>query len=263
LEENLDMKLMFREGNAIRLTEIGVLIFDKCDLIFRQIKGMEDELEDMSRAKSGVLRIGSPQTPAKYIMPNLLARFKKTYPGIRIILSQGTSSEMIKSLFNHTNELAVVRCMREEKILKIKTFGSEELVLVTAPKSKNCPTNEISVSQLSAIPLILQKEGSATRAVLLEYLQKFRVTPLIALESDSTDLIKELVIQDNGVCFMVRSAVKDDIENKILKSVNILEGSLTIEYGISYLNRKALSPAAWAFLRLLEKAGEKNQGRLL
>ena len=58
----------------------------------------ENFLEDISTTKSGELRIGCPQTPAMYIMPRLITQFKEAYPGIKIILDQGTGDEMIQSM---------------------------------------------------------------------------------------------------------------------------------------------------------------------
>ncbi len=260
LEATLDIRLMFRDGNSIQLTDLGRTLFKRCDRIFKHIKEMEDFLEDMSTGKSGVLRIGCPQTPAKYILPPLVAEFRKTYPGIRIVLEQGSSSDMIKSILHHRNELAVVRYRGDEKRLKVKTFGSEELVLIAAPKSQHIPTDEISVTQLSSVPLIVPKEGAATREVVFEYLRKFKVAPRIVLESGNTDLIKELVNQDNGVSLLARVAVQDDLKKKRLRAIRILAGSPTLEYGIGYLRRASLSPGAWAFLRLLDRLDDTVPG---
>lgn len=253
LEEALNIRLMFRNGNSIRLTEMGSAILRKCDRIFKQVKDMENYLEDISTAKSGVLKIGCPQGPAKYIMPPVIAEFKRMYPGIRILLDQGSSTEMVNSILDHKNELAVVRCRGDEKRLKVKALRSEEILLIAAPRSKNILTDEISVTQLSTIPMILQKEGSATRDVILEYLRKFHVAPMIILESAGVDLIKQLVSQDEGVGFLSRTVVQEDLKDKTLKAVHILEGSPTIEYGIGYLRRASLSTGAWAFLRAVEK----------
>lgn len=256
LEATLDVRLMVRAGNSIQLTEQGKAVFRRCDRIFRQIKDLEDFFEDMSRAKSGVLRIGCPQTPAKYLMPRLIGSFNKTYPGIRIVLDQGSSSEMTRSILDRKNELAVVRFRREEGRLKVKIFGREELVLIAAPKSQHLSRDEISVTELSNIPLIVPKEGSATHDVVFEYLRKFQVVPKIVLESGSTDLIKELVSQDNGVSLLVRVAVQDDLKSRRLRSIRIQEGPPTLEYGIGYLKRAPLSPGASAFLHHLDEVEE-------
>jgi DNA-binding transcriptional LysR family regulator len=96
------------------------------------------------------------------------------------------------------------------------------------------------------------QEGSAQRDVVLEYLERFKVTPFIVMESASLDFVKELVRQDSGASFVVRSAALDGLKRNELKAVRILEGYPRLEYGIGYLQRKSLSPAAWAFLRLLD-----------
>jgi DNA-binding transcriptional LysR family regulator len=256
LEETLGIRLMFRDKNSIRLTEVGETVFKKSKVIFGRITEMENFLEDISRAKSGVLRIGCPPTPAKYVMPRLISMFKKTYPEIRIVLEQGASSNLVKSIERHQSELAVVRCRPDEKRLKVKLFGTEELVLVAAFESRIVATEEISVTNLPDIPLIMPQEGSATRRVVLEYLGRFRITPFVVMESASADLIKELVRQDNGACFLVRSAVQHELKINTLKEVRVLEGAPRIQYGIGYLQRKTLSPAAWAFLRLLDRVGD-------
>ena len=199
LEETLDVKLMFRDGNSMQLTEIGKSIFERCDKIFNQIQDMEDFLQDISMTRLGVLRIGCPQVPAKYIMPRLLRIFKEKHPGIRIVIDEGDNVEMEKNIFNSKNELAVIRCRPHDKRLKVKVFGREELVLIAAPNSSHVLTTEISITQLTTTPMIMPKEGAATREVTFEYLQKFKVTPLIVFESGSAGLFKELVRQDEGI----------------------------------------------------------------
>ena len=253
LEENLEIRLMFRQGNSIRLTEVGESVFQKAATIFDQIRELENYLEDISRAKSGELKIGCPQTPAKYIMPTLIAQFNETYPGIRISVDQGLTAEMITNLLSHKNELALLRHRPEEKRVKVKVIGSEEVVLVAAAQSRHIAAGEISITQMSSIPAILPKEGSGMRDVILEYLNQFKVVPNIIMESGSIALIKEMIRQDTGVSFLEKYAVKEELQSGVFKVIPILEGSPSIQFGVGYLQRKSLSPAAWAFLRMLAK----------
>jgi hypothetical protein len=62
------------------------------------------------------------------------------------------------------------------------------------------------------------------------------------------------VPQDNGAGFIERDAVNDELQKGTPQAVRILEGSPAIEFGIGYLNRKDLSPPAWAFLNFLDKS---------
>ncbi|MBN2122829.1 MAG: LysR family transcriptional regulator, partial [Deltaproteobacteria bacterium] len=254
LEETLGIRLLFREGNAMRLTPAGLEILKKARKVFDRIREMEEFLEDMAAGRSGELRIGCPQTPTKYLMPRLITAFNAAYPGIRIVLDQGSNAEMYRSVVEHRNELALIRRKPYQKGLKVKTIGRVDIVLFAAVGSAHIQAGEIPVSRISEVPLILTGEGSGVREVLLEYLHRFKLKPSIQLESASVELIKELVQQDSGVGFLERYAITDDLKRGLLREVRILEGPPVIEFGVGYLNRRILSPAAWAFLRLLDKS---------
>lgn len=253
LEETIGMKLLYRSGNTIELTDIGRDVFRESEAVFEKITDMENYLEDISIGKLGELRIGCPQTPAKYIMPRLIARFKETHPGIRIIVDQGTNMEMVRNLLTSRNELALIRNRPDDRRLKMKVLRNEEILLLAAPHSRHLPGREISVTLLDRLPLILPKEGSAVRDVTLEYLQRYKISPNVVMESGSIGLVKELIRQDTGLCFLERYAVAEDLARERLTAVTILEGSPKVEFGIGYFHKKHLSPAAWAFLRLLDK----------
>lgn len=253
LEEDLGLRLVYRDGHAIELTEIGRSVFQRATRIFQDIRKMENFLEDVSTSRAGELRIGSPQTPAKFIMPRLISRFQKAYPGIRILLDQGTSSELAQKILNQEVDLAFVRYRPEEKRFKVKILGREEVVLVTETGSTYFAGDEISVTQLSEPPLIVPKAGSGMRQVVFEYLRRYQIKPNVAMESGSVAMIKERLRAGYGVSFLERYAVREELEQGILKPIRILEGSPTIQFGIGYGQRKHLSPAAWAFLRLLDK----------
>lgn len=253
LEEAIGIRLLVRDGNSIRLTDAGLSVFKRAEKIFQEIHEMEGFLEDIATGRSGELRIGCPEIPLKRLMP-MIEAFKKTYSGIRIIIDQGLNADMVKSVEDHHNELAVIRYRPSNSRLKIKVIWKDEVVLIRSPKSVHLSASEISVTQLSEIPLILRREGSAVREVVLEYLRKFKIHPYIAMETASVNLLKEIVLQDNGVGFVERDAVNEELRCGTLETVRILEGSPVIEFGIGYRNRKDLSPAAWAFLRLLDKS---------
>ena len=124
---------------------------------------------------------------------------------------------------------------------------------MTAAESRHIAAKEIAITQMSSIPAILPKEGFGMRDVINEYLNLFKVVPNIVMESGSIALIKEMVRQDTGVSFLEKYAVKEELRSGVFKAIPILEGSPSIQFGIGYLQRKSLSPAAWAFLRMLAK----------
>ncbi|MCX5814316.1 MAG: LysR family transcriptional regulator [Proteobacteria bacterium] len=255
LELTLGVSLMYREGNSIQLTQAGKTVFLRSNRIFEEIKEMEAFLGKMTMDTLGILKIGCPQTPAKYIMPKVIAAFKKDYPDVKIVMGQGTSPEVMKGIQNQAYDLGVIHCGGRSRKMKVIPMVKEDILLVASPHSSNITAKEVSVAQLPAIPLIIPQYGSALREVVLAYLRRFNITPNIVLESANAELMKGLAIENQGACFMVKSALKDELEKGLLKVIPIIEGPPIIEYGIAYLQRKYLSPAAWAFVRFAERIG--------
>jgi len=148
--------------------------------------------------KSGELRIGCPEIPLKRLMP-MIEAFRKTYPGIRIILDQGSNADMVKSVqIIEMNWRSSVQATNSR--LKTKVIWTDEVVSFAHRERPFVGFRDLG-TQLSEIPLILRREGSAVREVALEHLRKFKVTPLIAMESSSVNLLKEFVLRDKGIGF--------------------------------------------------------------
>lgn len=254
LEKTMGIGLLYREGNAVHLTEMGKAVFEKAENIFGEIKVLENFVEDVSTGKSGELRIGSTQTSAKYIVPPLIAAFKDAYPGLKVVLNQGSNAEIVRSILDNKNELAIIRNVYDRR-LKVKTIGRTDVVLTAVRGSAFFPSQTISISELPNAPLFVPEQGSATREIIFEYLRRFKVTPSVAIESGNRDFLKQLVRQGKGVGFFERYEMEDPSEKDLIE-IRILEGAPVMEFGVGYLNRKNLSPGAWAFLRLIDKTSE-------
>ena len=257
LEENMGLMLLFRSGNSMALTDSGSVIFEETRKIFEDIDNLELLIADMSKVKSGELRIGCSETAAIYIIPKLIATFQHVYPGIKVIADRGTTAEMERTLLDHKNELVLVRYTPNEKRFKMRFMGQKDIALIAAIKSVHLPKDEISITDLNNVPLIVPIRGSATRDIMLEHLRKFHVYPKVIAETSSVALAKSLVQQDKGVSFICREGVDEDISEKRLREIHLLESLPFIQYGIAYLSRDKLSEASLAFLRIIDMSKDE------
>ena len=103
LEKTLGARLMYREGNRLRLTDVGQTLFRRTDKVFREIQEIEKYINEISQHHSGELQIGCPQTPAKYLMPGLISKFNESYPDIRIILTIGPHTSIDTEIVGQEN----------------------------------------------------------------------------------------------------------------------------------------------------------------
>lgn len=254
LEEYTGVRLLVRSGNHMSLTDAGSEIYDRIRKVFEELERIEIFMEDIAERKSGVIKIGCSETAAIYVLPLFIKEFKQIYPGINVIIDRGTSSDMIQSLVDRKNELVVARYKPNDGRYKMQYMGQKEIILVAAKESTILPNNKITPQELSEVPLIVPIKGSATREIIRERLKQFGFTPKVILESSSIAFIKTFTQDDEGVSFFCRDVVDDELSQGVLKEVALSGEAMFIEYGIAYLNRRELSRASLALLKMIEKS---------
>ena len=251
LEETLQIKLFIKIGNKVFLSGAGKLLLDYAQKIFELENEAAKAINEIKEVKKGTLHIGTTKTYARYLMPNYISRFHALYPGVSIHLSEGSSLEMIQSLFNMQNELAIVANTEYPKSLCSIAFGKEEVLLVTSPDHVLAKKDSITMKELTRFPLVMREEGSAIRKAAMDMFKKMRLTPAILYEASNLEFIKELLERGEGASFIVRSAVEKEISQGLLKEINISDVSIAMNTNIAYLNEDSLSKIAHVFIDAL------------
>ncbi len=259
LEENLGLRLLYRCGNSMCPTESGSAVFERLQKIFEDIDDLELFIKGIRKGKSGEVRIGCSETAVIFLMPGLIEAFQNAYPAIKVIVDRGTTSEMVRSVLEHRNELVVARYRRDDKRLKMHLMGRQEIALIgAAKKSTLLQRDEISIAELSNVPLIAPIKGAALREIIFDYLAQNKVTPKVVIETDSIALNKRLVEQDKGVAFLCRDIVRDELSQNRLREIRVSECVPCLDYGIGYLDRKSLSEASLAFIETVDRIKEAD-----
>lgn len=258
LEGSLEIRLFKKRGRRMVLSEAGALLFQHAHEVFEVEKRMERVLEEMRELKRGLLKIGTTKTYARYVMPSLITRFRAAYPEIRVILDEGSSQDVCRSLLDLRNELAVVGFIDEVKGIRSLPFREEAVVLFASPgHSLSAQGDGIRFEQLAGHLLLMKEEGSSTRALVRRCFEKRGIGPNVLVETSNLGFIKEMVEKGEGVAFLVRSAIEEELRAGRVKIVPIVDEDLAVQVHIAYLEDGDLSPAAQAFLKILEeeKAG--------
>jgi DNA-binding transcriptional LysR family regulator len=258
-EEMTGVRLLIRSGNTMRLTDAGLKIQEKLETIFDQINMLEMFIMNIGEKKDGILKIGCSETANIYVVPFLIKAFKSAYPGIKLVVGRGNTTEMLESLLNHKNELVISRYDPDEKRVKMRYMGVKEIVLAAAKNSRLLSKDIISALELNGIPVILPTQGSATRQIVLSRLNDIGVSPNVVMESSSIPFIKDFTCSDEGVTFFCRNVIINELSDGLLKEVQLKDFSMNIEYGVSYLNRSNLSQAAQAFLKMIDSFIEQGK----
>src|SRR5436190_7688100 len=77
LEEELGVPLFARHSRSVSLTEAGRVFEDYATRVVATLAAGRQALAELNSLKRGSLVIGASTTPGTYVLPTLIARFRK------------------------------------------------------------------------------------------------------------------------------------------------------------------------------------------
>jgi DNA-binding transcriptional LysR family regulator len=253
LETSLNLRLIQQVGKKMQLTEAGELLYQYGEKIFDLVSDANEKMRDFKKLMRGTLRIGTTKNYARYIMPSLLSEFQRKFPRIKVILDEGNSEDMARSVLEKKNELALISQLNLDRKIKSIFFSTVEFVLVASPEHRFSQRNSISLRELNGEPVILREKGSGSRTAILRKFQEYGIWPSVILEASSLDFIVGYVKQNRGVSFMFKPDIKEELEKGTLRVVTIEEGNIIFFTDIIYHSEKSLSPPSQAFLKMVNE----------
>jgi DNA-binding transcriptional LysR family regulator len=257
LEKSLNLKLVQQVGKRVQLTESGELLYQYAEKIFDLVSDADEKMRDFKKLMKGTLQIGTTKHYARYIMPYLLSEFQNRYPRVKVILDEGNSEDIARSILETKNELALISEINLDRKIKSNFFSTVEFVLVASSEHRFSQNKSISLRELNNEPLILREKGSALRAAILRKFHEYGIWPSVIIEASSLDFIMDYVKQNKGVSFMIEPDIKEELEKGILKIIPIEEGNIVLFTDFIYHNEKSLSPPAEAFLKMVGELREQ------
>lgn len=232
LESIYNIQLFERCGNKVILTSTGETFLKHAETIISNYKALQLEMNLITGNFIGELRVGASTTIAQYVLPPILASFINRFPDIRLYVLTGNSVQIEQALEEHKIDIGLVEGDSRKYNLKYTHFTKDELVLVTHIQNKI--KDEITIEELSKLPLVLRESGSGTLEVIENALfsHKFKLSQMnILLQLGSTESIK-LFLENSPFVLAIISiaAVYKELVNNKLKIIEVIDLNLNREF---------------------------------
>ncbi|CAH1227700.1 MULTISPECIES: LysR family transcriptional regulator [unclassified Paenibacillus] len=209
LEEEMGVRLFESRNGKTFLTEAGQALLHysvKINALTQEARRVVREYDSLYR---GSLHIGASYVPATYLLPAMLNAFSQEFPGIRIVLSVKPSSAIRDMLIGHQIDLGIISSETFVRpLLHAEPLCADDLVLICAPQHPLTQLEELQPEHIARIPFALHGDESSTRRLTNQWLEQHAVRLRTAVEMDSLEAIKQLVLLGGHVSFMSRMAVQ-------------------------------------------------------
>lgn len=240
LEDEVGARLFDRGRQGAALTAAGRAFLPKAHAALAAFADGRRAVAEIQGLTAGEVRIGGGATACTYILPPLLARYRRARPGIALALREGYTDELERAVDEGDLDLAVVTVDRRRPpggpLERLGKHAEDELIVVAAP---DCDPR--------TAPWITFTPGSPTRALLRERVPD----AVIAMELGSIAAVKGHVRAGIGMALMSRLAVDVDLARGSLVEVPLRWAPIRRRLAIRHRGASHLTPAAAALLELL------------
>jgi len=250
LEGELDEKLIDRSAKDLLLTDAGKVVLDYARR-FENLQGeLENALAEMRDKSAGRLTIGANESTTIYLLDHI-ERYRRQFPKIKVQIRRSLSSKIPAELLDGDLELGILTYDPEDDRLVTKVIYRDHLAFIVSPKHRLAAREDISITDLGAEQFIAHNVVSPYRAVVLREFQRHKVPLHMDLEMPTIEAIRKMVQRNEGVAFLPRMCVDEEIRQGILHEVKVREMSVDRKIRLVYPARRVLSHAAQAFLEVV------------
>lgn len=252
LEEEVGTRLFDRSGGKVALTAAGKAFQKYADEALEARRNIINGLAEMERVPRGEIVVGANEGTFLHILPEVFAEFKKLYPNVAVQVSRLERAKILESVIDNSVDFGVVSTPVDDKRLTVVAIHRDELVVIAAPGHPLGRLKEAAIDEVARFPLLLPKIGR-TRDAIENVLDERHLKAKIAMELDSSELLKRFVAADVGVGFIAKSNVIEDVKAGALVAIPMADVSIRRELALVFRKDKALSRAALAFIEIAVK----------
>jgi DNA-binding transcriptional LysR family regulator len=250
LEEEVGGALLRRSAKGVTVTEAGELLLRMSHRVERDVEEALAEISQTHALQRGILHLGGGMTVCLYILPRLLKKYRRLYPGVDLQITTGSSEKILELVRAHEVDLGLLTLPINARDLEVLPVMKEEMVVVTSPGHPLSREKTIDPKALGKFPLILYEPGSNTRKVLDQFFLEEGISAEVAMETENVEIIKAMVAINLGVTIVPYTPVAKDVRSGRLACVRIRGRRLFRETGWVFLNtdrRRAVTELLRAF----------------
>ena len=204
LESELGVALFERSGKAIRLTDAGRAFLEGARASLARVEEAVRATRAVAAGNHGELHLGYAPTPTLEILPAVLAKFRERFPGVRVVLHDHASPEMIHGLLDGRLHAALMmqpipQAAKGLHFVPLKTYPVGIAVASAHPLARR---RSVTARELTREPFVAysRKDYPDYHRFLARSLARSGLRPNVVEECDSGTSLAAAVESGKGLC---------------------------------------------------------------
>lgn len=250
LEAELGDRLIDRSAKDLLLTDAGKIVLEYARRFENLESDLENALAELRDKSAGRLSIGANESTTLYLLDHI-ERYRQRFPKIKVQIRRSLSSKIPSELIDGGLELGLLTYDPEDERLVTTVIYTDHLSFIVSPQHRLASRAEISIVELGEETFIAHNVVSPYRALVIREFQRHKVPLHMDVEMPTVEAIRKMVQRNEGVAFLPRMVVDEELRQGILCEVRVTEMKMDRPIRLAYPARRALSHAAQAFLDMV------------
>lgn len=257
LETELQERLIDRSGKELILTDAGRIVLDYARRFENLQTEMETALTELRDNSAGRLIIGANESTSLYLLQHIV-NYRRLYPKVKVQVRRSLSSKIPTQLIDGDLELGLLSYDPNDDRLQSMVIYRDRLCFVVSPQHRFANRQSVSITELEMETFIAHNVLSPFREVVLRAFQKHKVTLNMDVEMPTVETIRLMVQRNEGVAFLPKMCVEQELQQDLLRQVKIEEIDVDRNIRLAYPARRALSHAAKALLEVVKSSAAEG-----
>ncbi|MBK3562935.1 MULTISPECIES: LysR family transcriptional regulator [unclassified Streptomyces] len=207
LERELGADLFLRARGNITLTDAGEALLPLARRILADADTARHEVLELVQLRSGRVRLGATPSLCTGLLPDVLRAFHDRYPGIRLLIEEGGSHDLVRELARGALDLALVVLPLPTPSPALTTVEllREDLVVVSSPEAPVPGRGRtVRIADLEGERLVMFRHGYDLRELTVAACRAEGFEPDFAVEGGEMDAVLGFVRAGLGVAVVPR-----------------------------------------------------------
>ena len=218
LEEELGMQLFTRKGKSLgNITAAGYPVIERARVIMREVDNIRNLASDFYEEEEGSLSIATTHTQARYVLPEIVAEFRKRFPKVGLNLHQGTSEQIADMVASNDIDFAIATGSTDlfSKLMLVPSYSWDRSIVVPKGHELTKLKRKITLQDLAKYPLVSYVFSFGGQSSLKRAFTDQGLEPDVVFTARDADVIKTYVRMGLGVGIIASMAADCDGKNDL------------------------------------------------
>jgi DNA-binding transcriptional LysR family regulator len=258
LEQEVGARLFDRDGGKVTFTSAGRLFEPFAEYCVERQKHILLAIAEQERSPRGELSISANEATHLYVLPRVFAQFRRQYPRVMLSVVRAERLRTLESVLSREVDFGIVSMPVGDARLTVELIHRDELGLVAPQGHPLAGRGVVRLQDAVKYSLLLPAQGRR-REQLDELFRVNEIVPRVAMEVESSEMLKRYIGVGLGLGFLPRTNVAEEERAGTLLSLGIDGVRLARDLALVFRKDRVLSRAGQEFLEIATQSLEKRE----